>query len=150
MIKHFSQIQLQKLIICCITWTKNQKLLSSYWKQIKFMYFKQEGTISILSGKPLRLVHEFTYLGSNISSTGCNVSICIRMTWTAINDVVDHVEIWFIWLHKTVLLLIWNYDGTTIWRHHMEFNKNHGEKALWGLHKNVTCYIEQILEAALY
>ena len=29
----------------------------------------------------------------------------------------------------------------------MDTNKMHGEKDKWGLHKNATCYFEQILEA---
>ena len=34
----------------------------------EFVYFKQDVDISTLSGKPLRLVDQSTYLGSNISS----------------------------------------------------------------------------------
>ena len=42
------------------------------------MYFKQEGALSTLSGKPLKLVDQLTYLGSNISSTESNINICIE------------------------------------------------------------------------
>ena len=46
--------------------------------QIKeIMRFKQEGTISTFSGKPLKLRDQFTYLDSNISSTERYVKICI-------------------------------------------------------------------------
>ena len=44
--------------------------------------FKQKGAIFILSSKPLELVDQFTYLGSNISSTESNVSLV--KTWNAI------------------------------------------------------------------
>ena len=43
----------------------------------KFICFKQEGAISTLSVKPLKLVDLFTYLGSNISSTESDVNIHI-------------------------------------------------------------------------
>ena len=46
-------------------------------KPPEFMHFKQEGAISILSGNTMKLVDQFTYLGSNISSTESNVSIYI-------------------------------------------------------------------------
>ena len=41
----------------------------------EFMCFKQEGTIFNLSGSPLKLVDQFTYLSSNISSTKSDVNI---------------------------------------------------------------------------
>ena len=46
-----------------------------YTNTNKFLCFKQEGTISILNGKPLKLVDKFTYLGSNTSFTESNVNI---------------------------------------------------------------------------
>ena len=39
------------------------------------MYFKQEEAITALNDKPLELVDQFTYLGSNISSTEKDVNI---------------------------------------------------------------------------
>ena len=42
------------------------------------MCFKQDGNISTLSCKLLKLVDQFTYLGSYISSTGSSVNIYIR------------------------------------------------------------------------
>ena len=39
------------------------------------MCLKQKGAISTLSGKPLKFVAQFTYLGSNISSIENNVNI---------------------------------------------------------------------------
>ena len=52
--------------------------------QIKqFSCFKQEG--ATLSGKHLKLVNQFTYLSSNISSTESDINIHEAKTWTAIN-----------------------------------------------------------------
>ena len=51
----------------------------------EFMYFKQDGTIPTLNGKLLKLVDQFKYLDSNISSTESNVNIYIGRTWTAID-----------------------------------------------------------------
>ena len=59
------------------------------------MYFKWEGAISTLSGRPLKLIDEFTYLNSNISFTESVVNMYSK-TWNTIN-VIDHVEVWSIW-----------------------------------------------------
>ena len=37
--------------------------------------------------------------------------------------------------------------NTTVWMHHMDVYKLLGEKARWELHKNSTCYFEQIPQA---
>ena len=50
----------------------------------EFMCFNQDGVISEFNGKPLKLVDQFTYLGSNISSTESDVNIGISKVWTAI------------------------------------------------------------------
>ena len=41
----------------------------------EYMFFKQKRTISTLRSKPLKLVDQFTYLSSNISSTESDVKI---------------------------------------------------------------------------
>ena len=51
----------------------------------EFLYFQQNGAISTLSGKPLKLVSQFIHLGSNISSTKFDISIPIGKVWTAID-----------------------------------------------------------------
>ena len=51
----------------------------------EYMCFKREGTISILSDRPLKLVDKFTYISSNISSTENDVIIPQTKAWTAIN-----------------------------------------------------------------
>ena len=38
-------------------------------------------------------------------------------------------------------------SNTTLWIHHMDTNKTHGEKARWELHKNAAYSLEQILKA---
>ena len=48
----------------------------------EFMSSKQEGTISILSGKSLKLVDQLAYHGINISSTESDVNIHIVKVWT--------------------------------------------------------------------
>ena len=57
----------------------------------EFIFFNQDGTISSLNGKLLKLVVQFIYLGSNISSAERDVSIHIGIGWIAIH-VIDHME----------------------------------------------------------
>ena len=42
------------------------------------------------------------------------------------------------------------YVCSTVWIHHLDSKKIHGEKARWGLHINATCCFKQILEAAIH
>ena len=49
------------------------------------MHFKQEGTISNLGSKPLKLVDPFFYHGSNILSTESDVNVRIVKAWTDID-----------------------------------------------------------------
>ena len=51
----------------------------------KLVCFKQNGAICTLSGKPLKLIDQFTYLGSNISSAESDVNIRIVKAWIAID-----------------------------------------------------------------
>ena len=51
----------------------------------EFMCFKQEGAISTLSDKSLKLIDKFVYLSSSISSTESDVNIFLAKLWTAIN-----------------------------------------------------------------
>ena len=50
-----------------------------------YMCFKVEGAISTLSGKLLKSVDQFMYLGSNISSTESNVNIHIEKASASID-----------------------------------------------------------------
>ena len=49
------------------------------------MCFEQEGAISILSGKTLKVVDQFTYLGIDISSTESDVNIGIAKVRTSMD-----------------------------------------------------------------
>ena len=44
----------------------------------KFTCFKQEGATFTLSGKPVKLVDQLTFLGSNILFTESDVNICME------------------------------------------------------------------------
>ena len=57
------------------------------------MCFKQEAAHSTVCRKSLKLVDQFPYIGSNISSTENDVNLSIFKTWTAIDRFIDHKEI---------------------------------------------------------
>ena len=50
-----------------------------------YMCYNQTGDISILNRTSLKLVDEFTYLGSSISSTEKDINTRLTKAWTAIN-----------------------------------------------------------------
>ena len=83
----------------------------------KFMCFKQKGAISTLSGKPLKLEDQFTYLGTNISSTESDVNIHLAKVCNAIDswsilwksDVSNKIKWDFF---QAVFILLY---GCTIW-----------------------------------
>ena len=50
-----------------------------------FMCFKQEGSISTLSSKPLKLVDSFTYLGSSVPSNERDFTMRIEIALSAID-----------------------------------------------------------------
>ena len=98
------------------------------------MYFKW-GAIFTLSGRPLKLVDKFIYLGSNISSTESDVDICLANVWTAIDrlsvisksDISNKIK-WDFFQAVSVSILL--YGGTT-WT-----LTKHKEKARWELQMN--------------
>ena len=102
----------------------------------EYMYFKQKGAISTLSGRLLKLVDQFTYLSSNISSTESDVNICILTVWNIIDrlsiiwksDLTDKIG----FLPSSGCVLI------TIWMHHIDANKTLREKVRWELHNDAT------------
>ena len=51
----------------------------------EFTCFNQDGALSSLNGKPLKLVDKFAYLSSNISSTESDIIMHIGKIWTTIN-----------------------------------------------------------------
>ena len=48
------------------------------------MFFNQRGDISTPNGSSLKLVDEFTYLGSSVLSTEIDINTCLAKAWTAI------------------------------------------------------------------
>ena len=53
-----------------------------------FMYYNQDGAVSSLNRKPVKLVDQFIYLSSSISSTESNINIHIGKVWTAIDQLL--------------------------------------------------------------
>ena len=49
------------------------------------MCYNHDGQITSLNGKDLKKVDQFTYLGSNISSTESDVNIRIGKAWATVN-----------------------------------------------------------------
>ena len=54
--------------------------------QREFMCFKQKEATSTLSDKVLKLVDQFTYLGSNISSSEIDVNILLAKAWNVMDS----------------------------------------------------------------
>ena len=75
----------------------------------------------------MKLVNQFTYLGSNISSTESNINICIGKAWTVIDKLTT------IWKsdfsNKTGILPSCSCVITIVWLHHLDLNEMHGEKS---------------------
>ena len=51
----------------------------------EYMCFNQTGDISTLNGSTLKLVHNFTYQRSSVSSTGTDINTWLVKAWTAID-----------------------------------------------------------------
>ena len=56
-------------------------------EKTEFMCYNQDGAIDSLSGKSLKMVDHFIYLGSNISNTESDVNIHIGKTWAAMDKI---------------------------------------------------------------
>ena len=59
---------------------------------------------------------------------------------------ISHLEIWSVQWNKTEFLPSSGCVSTTLWMYHMDVDQTNKEKARQKLHKNVTCYTEQIFE----
>ena len=85
------------------------------------MYFKREGTISILNGGSLKLVNKFTYLGSNVSSTECDIDMRQPKVQTAIDwlsiiwksDLSNKIK-WDFFPAAVVLIRLYGYTTWTL------------------------------------
>ena len=100
--------------------------------KMEYMYFNQEEEISTLNSSSLKLVDRFAYLGSSISSTKSDISMCLAKVWTAIDrlsiiwksDISDELKRNFFQATVRPILL---YGCTT--------------NARWKLYKNATSYV---------
>ena len=109
----------------------------------KHTCFKQKGGTSTFRGKYLKLVDQLTYPSSNILSTERNINIPLAEAWNAIDwlsikwksDLSDKLNA------VALSLVLYDFIPWTLTKRM--------EKMLDGnqLHKNDTCYFEQILEA---
>ena len=114
----------------------------------EFTRFNQEDAISLLNGKPLKLVDQLIYLGSNISSTESNINIRIGKALTVIDKLS---AIWksYFWDNNTRILPSFNCVSIIIRLHKLDSNETTGEKAIWELLTGVACCFERIPEATL-
>ena len=75
------------------------------------MCFNQDVAIFSLNSQPLKLVNQFIYLGSNISSIESDVNICIGKAWMSIDRLLTIRKLEFFQdLAMSILLY-----GCTIW-----------------------------------
>ena len=111
----------------------------------KYMCLRLKGSISTLSGKPLKLVDKFSFLGCNILSAESDVNKLLAKTWNAI----DRLSIiWKFYLsnkikwdfYQAVIVSILLY-GHTIW-----MLTKWIEKARWDLWKKAVICLEKIQE----
>ena len=86
---------------------------------MEYMCYNQTGDFSTLDGTPLKLIDEFTYLGSIIASTKKDIDTRLTKAWTAINrlsiiiksDLTDKMKRSFFQAAVTSILLY----GWTTW-----------------------------------
>ena len=104
----------------------------------------------MLNGKLLKLVDQFTYLCSSISSTESDVNICMGKAWITIDRLLT---IWKTVLTKqikqeffqAITVSVLQYGCTTYTL--MKFLEKKLDR---NCRKDSACYFEQILEAAPY
>ena len=77
---------------------------------------------------PFKWVDQFTYLGSNVSSTESDDNIGIDKVWNAIDRLTTLWKSDFSNKTKTGILLSCCHDHNLVWLHHLDFNKTHEEK----------------------
>ena len=80
----------------------------------KFMCLNERGDISTLNGRSLKLVDEFTYLGSSVSSTENDINTRQAKAWTAI----DRLSV--LWKSDLPDKISSGRVNITIWMHHMD------------------------------
>ena len=140
---HFSQIHQPKLYPYCITMNKMLDTLAATFKQIKQnTCFKQKGATSTLRGKRLKLVGQFTYLDSNVSSTESDLTYTWRRREQLLTgsqsygSLSDEIKRDFF---QAVFILLY---GCTTWKLEKRIKKKKDG--------NYTCCLEKLLEATAY
>ena len=115
----------------------------------EYMCFNQRGNISTLKGGPLKLVDNFTYLGSSVSSTENDINTQLAKILTAIDRLS---VIWKSDLTNKIKRIFpsSSHVSTAIWMHYMDANKTYVEKSWQKLQKNAAICIKQILGATPY
>ena len=114
----------------------------------EYMCYNQRGDISTVNGSSLKLVYNFTYLGSSVSSTEKNINTRLAKAWRAIDwlsviwksDLIDKIK-WSFFQAIVVLILLY---GCSTWT----LTKRMQKKAWRQLHKNAASNTEQVMEAA--
>ena len=105
----------------------------------EYMYVNQSGDIATPKGSPVKLVDNFTCLGSSVSSTKNDINTRLAKAWTAFDklsviwksNLTDKIKCSFFQAAVVSILLYGRYK----------------EKAWQQLHKNSVSCIEQVLEA---
>ena len=102
MILRFSLLYKPKQNPYSIAWSKRQKALPIHVDVIKTEYvsFKQKGAIFTLCYNPLKLVGQFSYLDSNISSTESDINV-----WSYINSIYDCLVVWVLMAYQTLSVI---------------------------------------------
>ena len=77
-------------LFCIFGWTRSKRAAAGIGLHVnahktEYICFNQTGDISTLEGTSLKLVDEFTYQGSNVSSTEKNIETRLTKASTAIN-----------------------------------------------------------------
>ena len=106
-------------------------------EKTEFFCFIQNGAISSLKSKPMKLVNQFIYLGNNISSTEGDFTMCIGKAWS-----IDRLlTLWKFDLSDKIkwefFQAVCNCVSTIEWLHHLDFKKKPGEKKLDGNYSRI-------------
>ena len=103
------------------------------------MRFKLKGSLSTISGKPLKFVDQFTCLDNNILYSKSYINIQLAKASNAID--------WLLIIAKSNLSVKIKRNFFQTAKVSMDTNEMRRKKAKWWLLKNFVCYFEQILEA---
>ena len=96
-----------------------------------YMCFNKTGDIPTLDGTSLKLVDNFTYLGSSVLSTEKNIDTRLTKAWTAIDKLSS------IWKSDLTDKRKRSFLQAAVWMHYLDANKIAGGEARQQLHKNV-------------